>query len=482
MSDDVLRLETREIGSGPGDKDLLGSVYEGLYSRAFPRADERELLENIWHYLELKASGWYGPNNYHFIVLLDGGVPVAASISDYLAEPNGGVIEFLVVEESRRREGLGRRMLRATEAALDADALRRGGPPLDWVAGEMDDPFRSPPEASGVMDPFERPLVWSSWGYRRLRFPYVQPALAAHLDPVEELLLMARVVHARWTSGVPSDRVASLLREYMRWAMRIDAPEANGQYVAMERCLARLPEVPLASLAAYVGRAPDRCVFEREVTGIDDTDVGGVLSQYVGQFRNAATTVSPEVFARSLACGAPCSDFDYHLWSFRASADGPIAGMASFFTFPAVGFGGYLTLGPGLRGRGLLREALTLVERRMVVDRRGAEGWLIECEPGEAAAGMFRRLGFREVDIEYRQPPLPGAGEPLDSPRLHLLYKGFGDSCRAPAISVERFLEGLAQVFRVVYEIEQPEASPWHRAVADRLAARGSASVPWRGP
>ena len=89
--------DIRDLGTSPADRDLLRAFYTDLFIPAFADADERESLVNIQRYLELKAAGWYGANNYHIRVLLDGGRLVGGTIADYLAGPNTGVIEFLVV-------------------------------------------------------------------------------------------------------------------------------------------------------------------------------------------------------------------------------------------------------------------------------------------------------------------------------------------------------------------------------------------------
>ena len=99
--------EVRDLGAGAADLEILQLFYEDLYTAAFPDPDERESLANMKRYLELKASGWYGANNYHVRVLVDGGHTAAGSVSDYLAGPNTGVIEFLVVAPDARRRGLG---------------------------------------------------------------------------------------------------------------------------------------------------------------------------------------------------------------------------------------------------------------------------------------------------------------------------------------------------------------------------------------
>ena len=132
------RPEVRELGAGAADLELLEAFYAGLYTGAFPDPDERESLANIRRYLELKARGWYGANNYHVRVLVDGGRVAAGSVSDYLAGPNAGVIEFLVVAPDSRSRGLGRTMLHDAESGADR-RCPRGRVERAWRRGGRDE-------------------------------------------------------------------------------------------------------------------------------------------------------------------------------------------------------------------------------------------------------------------------------------------------------------------------------------------------------
>ena len=67
-----------ELTHSREDKKLLRYFYEELYVPEFSDADERESLENMEQYLELKAQGWYGKNNYHIIIATEAGKLIAA--------------------------------------------------------------------------------------------------------------------------------------------------------------------------------------------------------------------------------------------------------------------------------------------------------------------------------------------------------------------------------------------------------------------
>jgi GNAT superfamily N-acetyltransferase len=161
---------------------------------AFPDPDERESLETLQQNLINRSNGFYGANNYRIVLGLDGEVPVAACIADYLAESNCGAIEYILVSEDRRGEGLGRRIHDYTVGVLLGDANTAGKSGLDAIMVEINDPYQVSAESDNV-DPFDRVMMWHKWGYQRLRFPYEQPALSVEQAAVTCLLLGVKVLN-----------------------------------------------------------------------------------------------------------------------------------------------------------------------------------------------------------------------------------------------------------------------------------------------
>src|ERR1700681_3273837 len=68
MSSDSRSLTLRELQHKPEDLEILEQFYNDIYIAEFPIRDERESLQNMRNYLRLKASGWYGRNNYHILM------------------------------------------------------------------------------------------------------------------------------------------------------------------------------------------------------------------------------------------------------------------------------------------------------------------------------------------------------------------------------------------------------------------------------
>jgi len=446
----------REIEDSTDDRRILDGFYDDLYVAEFPDRNERESLDNIRRYLGLKSRGWYGKNNYHVIVAHGEKGATAGSISDFLAEPNAGVIEFLVVGRASRGSGAGKRLLDRTEKQLVDDAARTLGRELDCIVAEMNDPFR-PSQTADNLDPFLRATIWDKWGYRRLDFPYVQPALSRNQSPVPNLMLIIKVLGPNSERSVPAQNVKLIIHEYMRWAMRIDDPETSPVFRKMSEHLDRIAEVPTPPLGAYVGRDPARPLAIRDLADAADRDLDGVLDVYKTAFPGGPTDIDPAALRQALSFRGRRPG-NYHLWAIRTAAQSAIEGVASFFTFARAGFGGYIALVGSLRGSGRFPLLLARIEEQMIRDRTGASGWFIECDPRQEA--LFRRFGFVCVDCIYRQPPLRSSSpyEPGDAPPLLLMYKSFGRNYDPPVVGRDDFLSMLGDIYRAVYDIEPKQS------------------------
>lgn len=241
-----------ELTAAPRDINLLRQFYMELYLPEFPDPDERESLDNMTHYLELKAQGWYGANNYHIVLLTDSGRPVAGSVSDYLSVADAGVIEFLTVAPSSRRQGLGARLLRWTETTLAVDAGSRSARSLRAIVAEMHDP-RIPDAHHASLEPTARARIWSGWGYRKLNFDYVQPALSASQHAARHLILLAKILNGvTHHTTLRTHHLCAILREYFYWAMRIEQPDRTAEYQQMCAQLADDGYVDMLPLNDYL--------------------------------------------------------------------------------------------------------------------------------------------------------------------------------------------------------------------------------------
>jgi GNAT superfamily N-acetyltransferase len=475
----------REIDSTPVALVELAHFYHEVYVAEFPDPDERESLMNMKGYLAAKARGWYGKNNYHIVVAEIDGVPVGGAVIDYLAKPNVGVIEFLFLGKRHRGKGLGHALLKSTIRLLRADARERTGRPLAAIVAEMNDPFRRP-DTPDKLDPFERSVIWGRWGFGRLGFRYVQPALSPRQKPVQCLVLIARMLARPHAASVPADWVRDIVAEYMRWAMRIDAPHRNAQYREMAAFLAARRRVSLTPLLEYVGRDPARA-FEVEPIGGPGTALLTTLAVLHRAIPFAGRVASARQFEDSLV-PAQSRARHYRLWALRGEGSSAIDGLASFFALAPCGFGGYIVLDGPLQGRRLLRLLIPRIEEQMMRDSATADGWFIEC--GDESQPPFLRVGFREVPVEYRPPAVgDAAGDAVrngpdeagriraatgglsgDEPeRLHLLYKRFGEPFESPVIGREFLLDSIAAILLHVYRVAVPRRHPSYLRVREGL-------------
>ncbi len=458
-----VEVRLREIDATPAGLALLERFYRDAYVPEFPDPDERESLRNMRGYLAAKARGWYGPNAYHIVVAEVGGRPAGGAVCDYLATPNAGVVEFLFVAPDVRGRGLGRALLDETLRLLRADARANGRGPLVGVVAEMNDPFRRS-RTPDNLDPFERAAIWGQWGFSVLGMRYVQPALSRDQQPVQNLVLIARMLARPTATRVPSAWALEVVAEYMRWAMRIAAPDSNREFRAMAAALGAQPQVALVPLLRYVGRDPRR---EFEVDEI--ARPGHRLRETLAVLERAipvpGRVASARRFREALAL-APSRARRYRLWALRSPGATQVEGLASFFTLAACGFGGYLVLDGALRGRGLLRQLVARIEERMIRDSTSADRWFVEC--GDESLAPFLRVGFSHVGGDYR-PPTPDTGASRGAERLHLLHKPFGQPFGDPGPSRAFVLDCVAAILRHVYRVASPRRHACYRRMAASL-------------
>jgi hypothetical protein len=344
---------------------------------------------------------------------------------------------------------------------------------------EIEDPFLVD-LAAGSVDPFLRAQIWGRWGYRKIDFPYVQPALSNAQRPVRHLLLAAKPIDGTHGDAIPGARVVSILHAYLRWAMRIATPETNAEYRAMRIYLSGIDGVRLIGLERYVGRDPDSAVVVDEV-GADGGDLDAVLAVYAESFPPGATALEPLALRQAVLACERAGEARYHLWAIRARLGDRVDGMASFFSLRGVGFGGYIALRPMLRGRGYLRLIVARIEEQMRRDATGARGWLIECAPGSAVLHAFRRIGFHEIMLDYRQPPLRDRESTAEATvPLSLSYKEFGPGYAVPALTRAELRTALLSIYRVVYGIGAAEQSPSLQALEAQMNAWPGDAVEWR--
>src|SRR5204862_5379481 len=176
-----------------------------------------------------------------------------------------------------------------------------------------------------------------------------------------------------------------------------EQPERRPEFQRMQRDLRASAMVSTIPLTRYVGRDPARPLDVHEIAGANDADLDAALAVYQRAFPAGPTAVEPAVLRHALERRPQGSEPSaYHLWALRAKADSAVEGMASFFTLPTAGFGGYLTLDGSLRGTGRLRPLVARIEERMLRDDLDARGWYAECRRDSIQARVLARVGLSE--------------------------------------------------------------------------------------
>jgi GNAT superfamily N-acetyltransferase len=448
-------MQLIELTHSPAELEKLRSFYVGVYTREFPDADERELRENMERYLQLKAAGWYGLNNYHILLLEDGGAIVGGVVADYFERANVGVIEFMVVDPARRGRGLGKRLLDEITQRFHQDAKRAGRAPLNGVCGEVNDPYRRC-DVQEHLDGFARMRLWDRFGFGLLDFPYVQPALSEGQDAVAGLGLMFRPVRDEYRLQVPAELVEHIVADYQIWAMRIENPENHMEFQGMQRYLKSRSGIALLDMRAYVCEEEEAPFHAVEIKDGDAAALEQFTELYQAAFSHDETAVEVSEFSRGTrtVTEGPVPHH-YWLWGLAAAGQSALSGLASFFSFPHCGFGGYLALAGSLRSRGYFRRFLRMMERQIVSVNSVARGWYVECEPNSTEAAIFEKCGFTAVPMTYRQPRLHTDRTGISEGKvLALLYKPFGRTYSPPSLSLVELRRDLEEILTRIYYLD----------------------------
>lgn len=104
------------------DAAILTRFHDTLYLAELPDPASRESLAELLDTLRHKAEGGFGRDNRHIVLALVDGQVVGGASARFLAEPNVGLVEFLVGAD----DWSSRQLLAKTEHLLRADAQRLG--------------------------------------------------------------------------------------------------------------------------------------------------------------------------------------------------------------------------------------------------------------------------------------------------------------------------------------------------------------------
>ena len=199
--------------------------YSNIYIDCFPDEDERESMENMLLYL--KNAETSENHNYHIILAIDSKVGIiGGGVFAYVKTVNAGFIEYIAVNQNTQSGGVGTHIYNHILEILSEDARKTGNTQVKYIFCEIDSPEHSKAAIKKYLH------FWQKYGYLRLDFKYLQPALSQSQSPVTGLWLVV-LQFSGIHNEIEGNVVLNVLSDYMKYAMLISDPERNPEYVAM---------------------------------------------------------------------------------------------------------------------------------------------------------------------------------------------------------------------------------------------------------
>jgi hypothetical protein len=116
---------------------------------------------------------------------------------------------------------------------MEIDAHRINNKKLDYVFCEIDSPAYCKSGNNKYL------YFWNKNNYFHLDFNYVQPALSVSQSPVHGLWLVISSQQATDLTEVKGQLVADVIYDYLKYAMQIENPEQNPDFIKMKEELSK---------------------------------------------------------------------------------------------------------------------------------------------------------------------------------------------------------------------------------------------------
>jgi len=212
----------------------LARFYTDIYIENFTDIDERESFDNLLYYLKTAESA----NEYRYRIILakdNNNEIIAGGIFDYFTGPNSGVIEFIAVKTGTQSGGIGTQVYKQILNLMEIDAHQINNKKLNYVFCEINSPGYSKSGDEKYLH------FWNKHNYLRLDFNYIQPSLSKSQAPVHGLWLIMTSKQNTDLSEVQVKLVADVIHDYMKYAMQIDNPNDNPDFIKMKEELSSKP-------------------------------------------------------------------------------------------------------------------------------------------------------------------------------------------------------------------------------------------------
>ena len=176
-------------------KDLLDDVFQ-LYDQSLPK-EVREPHDILLRGLEIAKSSF--PNQFHFLIGLEGSELVSFACFHYLAEVNTGFLVYLITAPNVRSRGIGSYTLRKIEEILNKDASLTGYHSLKALVLEVERQELAHTEDEKE-DCLKRNLFYERNGFKAYtEIDYIQPPLNGETTGVPLNLFMKDFQYTQWT-------------------------------------------------------------------------------------------------------------------------------------------------------------------------------------------------------------------------------------------------------------------------------------------
>ena len=126
-------------------------------------------------------------------------------IFDYLSKINVGLIEYIAVSKEYRKKGIATKILNYMVYILNKESKKKKLKRIKFICGEVEKDFGKKQE---------KHYFWDKYGFKKLDFKYIQPALDENKKNVEIMTfgIMTKIPNAEFEKKTIS---SSLLKEIL---------------------------------------------------------------------------------------------------------------------------------------------------------------------------------------------------------------------------------------------------------------------------